>query len=156
MHSPMAGAERRIDTGAFEALFEGTDERARRTAFCELVRESCDLVGVALWMRVAGTRTWCAVARAGRSDDGRAALVVNSLCAGRGPLGELVGESGPTSARGPYGSADSPWFLSLVGPLDEQLDDLVDALAAVWEHVRTEDTVAIDDLGGPHPARGAA
>jgi hypothetical protein len=152
----MAGADRRIDSGAFEALFEGADERTRRRAFCELVRQSCDLLGVALWMRVAGTTPWCTAARSGRADEEREVLAVNSLCAGRGSLGELVGECGATAARGPYGAADSPWYLSLVGPFDPELDDVVDALAAVWEHVRIEDTVALDDLDGPHRARRAA
>jgi hypothetical protein len=145
------GGRLAVPAAAWDALFDGVDERARRGAFVELLVASVGVAGAGLWMRVAGTDAWCEAARVGASD-ARESIVLAARRSGSTACSALAG----VVARGPFGSPDSPWFATVVGLVDDDASDAVDALCAVWDHVRVSDVLTLDELRGARRANDAA
>jgi len=140
-----------LPAGAWDALFDGNDERARRTAFVELLVDSLSVAGAGLWMRVAGSETWSEAARVGASD-AQESIALAALRSGSGSCSALAG----AAARGPFGSSHSPWYVTVVGLVDDDASDAVDALCALWDHVRENDVLTLDDIRSVRRASDAA
>lgn len=142
---------RALSAAAWDALFDGADEAARRRGFVELVLASVDVAGVGLWMKVEGCDAWCEAARVGAADE-RESIALAARRSGDDGSSMLAG----AAARGPFGAARAPWFLTVVGLVDDDVADALDALCVLWDHVRVRDELGLDEIRGSRRSNDAA